>query len=329
MRESMRATTSLVWRRSWLVVTFFCSTLIPLWSTSRKLSLDKLAEVYSEFWFESNLPSGGNSSNLMTPTRPRRGPSIFFGIKSGAGPAEHDRRRQWRNSTCAQYYAAHDVGFRFMIGRPYEPGHDLTGHNQGAWDTESERRDAAVLMEEAQRYGDMTMLAMRDTYMSLPDKTWNSLEYIWQNHPDNDYMGLHDVEYCANLTVIADLIDKFERESAKPHGDYDFLYSGTNGFLGTEYKSMKGAEGIPRPYVTGWMYFLSRRLVQYIVREDRAHSVLHGVYSSVSEDVSLGKWVAYADERHNVSTIIDCHPMVIEVENMTNQTLLELGIAQN
>ena len=178
---------------------------VTLWSTGRRLDVSRI--IFAE-QTDGLLEGGQNETNTTvvvvadhededsSPPQqkrpPRRGPSIFFGIKSGASEQEFQRRAERRNSTCASYYAAHDVGYKFMVGRPYEKGHQLHGHNQGAWDTEWERHHAANLTAEAEAHGDMVMLAIRDQYMSLPDKTWLSLEYMWNYETDNDYLGLHD-----------------------------------------------------------------------------------------------------------------------------------------
>lgn len=240
-----------------------------------------------------------------TSTQQRRLPlqgrtDYFFGIKSGASAIEAERRQQWRNSHCAKHYKSMGAGFKFMVGRPYEPNHDLTLHNQGGQDTETEKLVAEKLFNEAREYQDMVILPMRDAYMSLPDKVVLAYEYMLNNLPDDvPYLGMHDVEYCFNLKIVNEIVQSFEQESPRIH---DFLWAGNYLWKGDEYDSMKGAENIARPYISGWANFLSRGLINLIIKEDRDHTVLNGMYGSVSEDVDVGKWVAFAESQHNVRT---------------------------
>lgn len=274
-------------------------------------------------WFDDSV---GNTTLKNASTTDTATPTFFFGVKAGAH--EYERRAKWRESDCAAYYKSHGIPWKFMVGRPMEKGHDLSSHNQGGVDTEWEQKIARELLEEQKNHSDMVILPMRDQYMALPDKLVNTLQYAWWHDPKTPYIGEHDIEYCVDIPKANQCVETFEASQRCPevHGDdepcpqdkFHYLYAGTYMFKGTEYKSMRGAEGKGRPYFSGHAWFVSRNLVGIIIEENRAHTMLNGAYGSVSEDVDMGKWVAHANETHGARTsFVMKFGMTVEVEKVT------------
>ena len=54
---------------------------------------------------------------------------------------------------------------------------------------------------------------------------------------------------------------------------------------------MTGADGGHSEYMSGWIWAVSRGLLQSIAQRHYARSALYPAYGSSSEDVDLGRWV--------------------------------------
>lgn len=267
---------------------FLKEALMTLPSEMRKVGLNFTGEVHH------------HNSNKFNITEPL----FFFGIKSGARAKRNmNEERSGRESGCSAYYQNHGVAWKFMVGRPYEPGHVLTDHDSRGLDTDEEQRLAKMLLEEVNLHQDIVILPMRDTYMSLPDKLFQSFQYALWDYQETPYLGTHDVEYCVDMRNAMQVIERFEES----HGCHDaknctedkrhYLYAGHMLLPG---RQSKGAEGKSRPFFSGWGYFLSRGLVSLIVEKDRSHSVLNGIYGTSADDVDMGKWVAFASHTHGI-----------------------------
>eukprot|EP00040_Diaphanoeca_grandis_P039878 m.260441 g.260441 ORF g.260441 m.260441 type:complete len:355 (+) comp39941_c0_seq1:57-1121(+) len=242
---------------------------------------------------------------------------MFIGIKSAPGELYAKRRVDWRKSNCAEQYAAAGIQYRFMIGIPMEKGHELFHHNQGAKDTEWERSMASILMAEAEKYGDIEFLPMRDQYMDINNKYLGLMKYAYY-FSNAEYLMEQDDEYCMNLDKARNMISKHE-SAPNPAGSE--LYAGFLLWKGDEYKAMVGINGQVAPYMSGWMSFLSRNLVRMIVVEDWNHSILSSLYGTQMDDANSGKWVAYAMEKHNIQVeMVSDRGLVTGVENLPNRS---------
>lgn len=220
--------------------------------------------------------------------------TYFIGIKSGYA----SRRAAWRNSSCVDWYAHHDVPYKFFIGVPIVKGHDLTAHHQGAYDRPEERVLERALEQEALAHDDMYFLPFRDQYMDITLKTIGILKFALENTRAR-YIIIHDDEYCADMKIIREL----------PPSPY--LYAGYSLFQGTEYSIMKGPEGDVSPFFSGACSMLSRPLVAVLLGVDAVHTFMYGYYGTSSDDSNIGRWVKWAQEQHDIVVDYQQAPMLI------------------
>jgi len=242
---------------------------------------------------------------------------MFIGIKSS--PLANYRRRRdiWRNSTCAQRYRTAGVEYRFFVGRPLSTGNDRTAHIQGGKDPVEMREAEIALQEESEEFGDVEILAIRDTYMDLSHKLLALLRYGFQRS-NARFVGVHDDEYCMDLDVAFNIIEAHDNETGEMRGSE--LYAGTYLWHGDEYESMKGPDGGKAPFMSGSGTIFSRGLLKYILEIDWTHSVLSAIYGTTSDDANGGKWVKYAQEKHGLHVDIRESQMVGDVDKMRVNT---------
>lgn len=250
----------------------------------------------------------------------QQAPRLFIGIKSSPLEKYRKRRDMWRKSACPKRYRDAGVQYRFFVGRPLLPGNDRTAHRQGTKDPLKMREAERSLHEESDKFGDISVLAIRDAYMDISHKLLGILNYGFLRTKAR-YILRHDDEYCVNLTVALGIIDAHET------GDMSGseLYAGTYMFRGDEYKAMKGAEGEIAPFMSGWCTIFSRGLLKYILETDWTHTVLFATYGTSSEDANSGKWVKYAQDKHGLRVDIRSKGMVEDVEKMVDSSNRDEG----
>jgi len=235
------------------------------------------------------------------------GARIFLGIKSAPSDKYRKRREVWRNSDCPKKYRAANISYAFFMGMPLDPGHDLTGHNQGGLETAHERALEEELIAESATYEDIQFLMFRDVYMDLPNKLMGILSNIYYKS-DSEYIGEHDDDYCVEPQVI--LVTIAEQKKSRNAE----LWIGAYLFKGDEYASMKGPNNMTAQYFSGNGAIMSRGLVKPIVVDNFPLVVQHGEYGTVSDDANLGKWVSFAVEKQNLTLdYVEKHEILTEV----------------
>jgi len=241
---------------------------------------------------------------------------VFIGYLSAPGNQE---KRKWLRDTCfprirddcwvfnttTEKSKSNDVGIhphegrpgwgascdgRFFIGHPNDPAaaSSRQGHKQGALATNVEIDLARSLQNESDHFRDIQMIPMRDSYIELPDKTLSILRHGVQSGAET-ILKIDD-DQCPNMTKVLEVAISTPRNVARYVGGYRWE--------GTEYDSMKGADGSIDPYMSGPGYLLSRSLAHAVAVDDINHSVLYMPYGSSSEDVDMGKWFAHANRTH-------------------------------
>lgn len=238
-------------------------------------------------------------------------PKVFVGIFSAPQPKYIARRKLWRESKCAQGYI--DAGFdhAFFLGAPLDPKHRTQSHAQGVLETPMERDYESAMFNESEKYHDIEFVPFRDFYGDLSFKLIRLLQVGYDRGAD--YIVKHDDEYCVSPEAVIDRINQ-HRNGTTSNIE---LYTGHSGFLGTEYKAMRGANGMVAPYFNGWGIILSRGLVKFLVQDDLGHSVMFGPYGNDQDDSNLGKWVSYAQQRHNLSLDTRGTPRMLLDTNMS------------
>lgn len=240
-------------------------------------------------------------------------PKVFLGIKSSPQPEYSARRNAWRESNCSKAYADAGFEFAFFVGVPLDPSHELQGHVQGLLETSIEREIEKAMIDESDEYHDMEFVPFRDVYVDLSFKTLDLIRVGYDRGAD--YIVAHDDEYCASPKAIMDAIDAHAQESMSQQE----LWAGSYLWNGTEYPQlMPGANGLTAPYFGGHGYMLSRGLAKLIVQDDFGHNVMFGPYGNGSEDANLGKWVLYAQQRHNISVGMQTIPLISDIQRSTH-----------
>jgi len=240
-------------------------------------------------------------------------PTMFIGIKSAPLPKYRRRRDKWRRSPCAQRYRNAGIQYRFFVGKPLMSGDDRTRHKQGATDPLEIRKAEIALQAESDEFGDIEMLAMRDTHIDLSNKLLAILRYGFRNSRAEYIAVIHD-EYCMDLNVTFSLIREYEDEADEmPESE---LYAGTYQYRGNEHESMKGANGESAPFMSGSCTIFSRGLLKFILQTDWMHTALFSVYGTSSDDANSGKWVKYAREKHGLRVALRSSQMTERVEDM-------------
>lgn len=210
--------------------------------------------------------------------------TVYIGVISA--PMNVQKRREVRErwlTAVRQRFAVEDgerprVQAEFIIGRqPINNGQ--TGREQGAKATDGETSREELLVSEAEEHGDIYRIPAAESYAELPDKVLLMLGHAL----DGGYSFIVKIDDDQHLDIDT-LISTVE--SADLH---DPLYAGP-------FHRQAGADDEFVPYFGCPCYMLSSVLANGIAREHLEHSVAYNTYGSTSEDVDMGRWVAYEDQ---------------------------------
>lgn len=230
---------------------------------------------------------------------------VFIGIKSAPQSEYKSRRDRLRSNGCLKSIRDAGFSFAFVMGVPVQHRHDLTAHDQGGTDTPQERQNEEALMKEIETHRDILLLSMRDQYADLTDKLIGILDFgIHQTNAQ--YVMEMDDDKCLVPSVLRTIIQNHHESNETGE-----LWAGAYLFSGTEYAQMEGPTGIIAPYFSGNGCMLSRNLARTLVDDDRDHTVLSGVYGTTADDANLGKWVQYAQEKHDLKVVFKSDPSML------------------
>lgn len=217
--------------------------------------------------------------------------TVYVGVISAPGNEQkrHEVREKWLTAARERFVdeggGQPRVQLEFIIGRvPVMAGN--TGRIQGATATDDEMALEARIANEQAVYGDIFRIAAAESYSELPDKVLLMLGRALQG--GYDFVVKVDDDQHLDMDKVLWTV-----ESEDPR---DPLYSGA--FLWDEerFPSQVGADGEFRKYYGGPCYLLSHSLVDRIAREHFSHSIAYNLYGGTSEDVDMGRWVAFEDQ---------------------------------
>ncbi|CAE8649189.1 unnamed protein product [Polarella glacialis] len=206
---------------------------------------------------------------------------LYIGVLSA--PRNKENRQRCRAAFVSEIRSGKWKGVtaEFIIGHlPYQ----TTGHNQGSLPTREQLKLEEDLVAERQQHGDIIRIAMPDSYQNLPDKVLSlvrrSFEQGWQwiMKIDDDQMPMMD-------TVL---------RLAKCTACSKYIYAGSYLWDKEIYASQKGPDGSFAKYFSGPGYMLSYALAKAVAATLETQSAEFLTYGSSSEDVDMGRWVAFA-----------------------------------
>ena len=102
---------------------------------------------------------------------------------------------------------------------------------------------------------------------------------------------------CLEADTFLAKVDKFKYNRDK------YLYTAERiwkHYLQASNGKQLGADGKFVKYMNGPIYALSFELAKFIVGKDALHSALYPMYGNSNEDVDMGRWVHYAEEKHKL-----------------------------
>ncbi|KAL7554875.1 hypothetical protein ACHAWF_018692 [Thalassiosira exigua] len=201
------------------------------------------------------------------------------------------KAREQQRAFCRPSYEKHGIKHVFSVGRPSFDGRDRNRNAQGQMATEKEIDLGHQLLKEHERHRDLLITPNRDNHQDRTDKLLSSLRYAISQGAD--FIFKTDDEYCVDVEVAKNWTKK---RLAKNE-----VYLGWKKWKGTEYSIMKGSDGTRAPFMSGWVYGLSRNLAQVIVEDDWVHSMMFSTYGTSSDDANLGRWVDWASRTHNLT----------------------------
>lgn len=258
--------------------------------------VDEVANIMAEHAASTALkvPASAKVPANVIEHNPSVGPgnsTVYVGIISA--PENVKRRREVREKwlTAARSRFANNtdgtprVQLEFVIGRVPVMGGD-TGRLQGATATEKEMTLEAAIVNEQAVYGDIARVAVAESYAELPDKVLLMLGRALQG--GYDFVVKVDDDQHLNLDSVFQTIEG--RNPKHP------LYSGGFSWDRQDFDSQIGADGEFRRYYGGPCYLLSWSLVNNIAGEHFSHSIAYNLYGGTSEDVDMGRWVAFEDQ---------------------------------
>jgi len=200
-----------------------------------------------------------------------------------SAPGNFERRMKVRNTcnfnlTTARARANY-AKVRFFVGRPLT---DFTfGKAQGQKAAKQEIDLEVALRKEQAKYGDLIACPMRDHYRELSDKMVCIADEALRTRA-NHLLKIDD-DMCPRM-------DQVKKATSLAGGKP--LYAGRYLWDGTEYDSMKGANGTTAPFQSGVIFLLNRKAVRLIFAENRFDTILFAEYGTTSDDANVGKWVA-------------------------------------
>jgi len=260
------------------------ATRINMGPNPGSLNLDPISGSLT--WVD--VPAAPLVDDIFDP-QPSSLPRLLVVVHSAATRDATMRQRQ--RKVCKSLYDRRpNVDMVFAVGVPLTKAQSVSSHAQGLKATEDEQRWSAQLMSESLKHGDLLVVPSRDLYVDLTLKTISWLEW-GVNQARYDYIVKTDDEYCLNTTELDRLVDG--------HRGHE-LYFGVYEHSGTEYSSMRGADGSVAPFMSGAVYGLSIGLAASIIRDDRIHTMSYLLYGTSSDDANMGKWVDYATKRREL-----------------------------
>lgn len=181
-----------------------------------------------------------------------------------------------------------------LRGAAQRPGEAAAGRQgdrsaQGALATPMEIDLALQLQNESDALGDIQMIPMRDTYNDLPLETLSILQHGARSGARLIFK-IDDDQCPTDMARVLKLAAATSPNMAQ--------YAGRYKFNGTEYTTMRGADGTTSDYMGGLAYLVSGALARAIALDDSTRSILHMPYGSSSEDVDIRRWYLQAQMTH-------------------------------
>jgi len=207
---------------------------------------------------------------------------IYIGVLSAPNnfKRREQARRRWLKDTRAKFGQEARVRAEFIVG--HTPLYS-DPHVQGVLAPETALQTERQLDEESKLYNDIRRIPLAETYLTLPDKSLQTLQlgvtagyrYIVKIDDDRDLHVSELMSFCSRMIQV------------------DNVYAGDNLWKKKGYTSQLGADGKFVPYFGGPAYLLSHGLAAKILHEtsNGASFLLTG---SSSEDVDMGRWVKEA-----------------------------------
>jgi len=236
------------------------------------------------------MATSGTSKNAASTTEAPSLKRLFLYVGVLSAPRNVECRATARNGWVARLrkqYPTSRVHVEFLVGNmPLQRGR--MGHVQGMTATSQEVQIEKQLEVEAQEHGDLVRVPVVEAYAFLTDKSLVLLDRGARSGAEYVMKVDDDMQVDFNLT---------ERTLARRGEHAKPLFAGVYLFSDAAYESQKGVDGNFTPYFSGWCYMLSHDLAREITSTSMAHSVAFPMYGSSSEDVDVGRWVKFEDEK--------------------------------
>jgi len=207
---------------------------------------------------------------------------IYIGVLSAPNnfKRREQARRLWLKDTRAKFGQEARVRAEFIVG--HTPLYS-DPHVQGVLAPETALQTERQLDEESKLYNDIRRIPLAETYLTLPDKSLQTLQlgvtagyrYIVKIDDDRELHLPELMSFCSRMIRVDD------------------VYAGDSMFKEKAYEIQLGADGQFVPYFGGPAYLLSHGLAAKVVKltSKGASFLLTG---SSSEDVDMGRWVEEA-----------------------------------
>lgn len=223
---------------------------------------------------------------------PATGPLLYIGVVSA--PVNEARRMAVRDAWATQLAGQHledkRVLIEFLIGRAPIQG----GAGQHQWGTRATSSEIALehrLQSESNRFGDIMRLPTLDVYDELPLKVLQLLS----RGVDLGYPFIMKMDDDQMLNAAGALSALAGRTSTAPLYAGRVLFEETPGVAPT--LAQKGADETFKRYFDGSCYVLTSDLARLVAKGDVEHSVSYNMFGGTAEDVNMGHWVAYEDDK--------------------------------
>eukprot|EP00808_Paulinella_micropora_P011801 g3837.t1 len=227
-------------------------------------------------------------------TNPQQSRMLFVGIASGWSPHYTRRRQEWRASTCPSVLSEYNVSYRFFIGEPIDPDHDLLDRDQGGIAPLYERNFSTELLDESTLFGDIEHLPMRDVYKDLTYKVLAILNFGLR-YTNASFIAVAKDGVCLKLAVIFRGFSAAAERSA-------FVYGGHERALAAAHVNRTNSS--TALFFKGDFIVVSRALAQVLVDKDRTHSFLFAPYGNLQYDQNYGRWVKHAVDMHSLKVTL-------------------------
>jgi len=177
-------------------------------------------------------------------------------------------RRKAVRETCFSDIRAHSWEPLFFLGRPKFP----TQEEVDKW--------TYRIAVENQTFGDLRMLPVPDDYTVLTEKVAGIMDFGLENGFGSVYKI--DDDQCPNVNVLEKATE---------------VLSGGTAVYGGKCQIYHAPAANGTAYYNGHCYFMSAAQVRAIFETERANTIAAGPPTE-SEDINMGKWVAYTEHRH-------------------------------